>query len=66
MPSSDKAKLAEKQRRYRERTGYDYDKKYKKAQERAFRRLAKQYPKAFKRIFNEERSEEGLPPVQER
>lgn len=66
MPTKDRAKKAEQQRAYRAATGSEYDKKYKKARERALNRLAKEKPKAFRRLFNEERAVEGLGPVQER
>jgi hypothetical protein len=42
------------QREYRERTGREYDKKYKKAERRALARLKQKYPRAYKKIFDEE------------
>ena len=59
-------KAAEQQRNYRKATGYSYDKAYKKAQDAAMRRLAKEVPNRYRRLFNEEREKVGLGPVQKR
>lgn len=59
-----RAARAEQQRLYRERTGGEYDKRYKKTVEKAQRRLAHQFPKAYRRLLNEERAKEGLGPLQ--
>jgi len=49
-----RAKKAAEVRDYRQRTGYEYDKKYKKARAKALSRLAKKYPNAYKRMLAEE------------
>lgn len=49
-----RAKKAAEVREYRKRTGYEYDKKYKKARAKALSRLAKKYPNAYKRMLAEE------------
>lgn len=49
-----RAKKAAEVREYRKKTGYEYDKKYKKARARAMSRLAKKYPNAYKRMLAEE------------
>jgi hypothetical protein len=66
LDAARRAKEAKRQRELRARTGNEYNKKYKKAEELALRALKARFPKAYANEMEKARAEVGLPPTKKK